>query len=424
MAERRTGARCWAALSLALFLILPGALAACGSSEGRGGTERAVQRMLDRRSAALLDRDADRFLAATDPRATGYRAGQRRLFHNLADVPLREWRYRLTRTGGFEPARGEGRRIAAEVQLRYGIEGYDTAPVTAVRRLTLTERDGRWYVAAEDPWSADGEHPARQLWEQGEVDVARGRHSLVLGVGQDAHRLRRLARTADRAVPAVDGAWRGRWARRVMVLVPRSPAGMGELLGAPAADYRRTAAVTTGEAGASRHAPADRVIVNPEAYAGLGEFGQHVVLTHETAHVATRAHTSATTPLWLSEGFADWAGYRGTGRTAREAAPGLTQEAAAGRLPRHLPRDEDFGFAGPGNRQAVAYEGGWLACRMIADRWGEDRLRELYRAIGGAEKREDAVDRALREVLGVDLAHFTAQWRGYTPQPRQSGSAR
>jgi hypothetical protein len=415
------------ALVLALLSAVA-ALTGCGRSTGPStgpftGTDdaRAVQRMLDRRAAALLDRDADGFMAAADPRATGYREEQRRVFRNLADVPLDSWQYRLTGTGGFTPAAGEGRRIAAEVTLRYRIEGYDTAPVEATQRLTLTEReDGRWYVAAEDPRSPDGKARARQLWDQGEVAVARGSRSLVLGVGQDPRRLREIARTADRAVPAVDDAWRGRWARRVVVLVPESLNGMGELLGAPGSGYRGIAAVTTAEAGGKGRAPADRVIVNPDAYGVLGESGRRVVLTHETAHVATRAATSSATPLWLSEGFADWAGYRGTGRAAPEIASELSRLAAAGRLPRQLPRDADFGFGGDGSRLAVAYEGGWLACRMIAERWGEDRLRELYRTVGAEEnaeeKREGATDRALREVLGIGLGDFTARWRAYAAQ--------
>lgn len=68
--------------------------------------------------------------------------------------------------------------------------------------------------------------------------MARGRRSLVLAVGQDAERLRAVAATADRAVPAVSAAWPAPWAGRVVVLVPASLDAMGELLGAPAAGYR------------------------------------------------------------------------------------------------------------------------------------------------------------------------------------------
>jgi hypothetical protein len=55
---------------------------------------------------------------------------------------------------------------------------------------------------------------------------------------------------------------------------------MAGLLGSTDGDYRGIAAVTTGEAGGAGAAPADRVIVNPDAYGLLGDFGRQVVLTH------------------------------------------------------------------------------------------------------------------------------------------------
>jgi hypothetical protein len=43
---------------------------------------------------------------------------------------------------------------------------------------------------------------------------------------------------------------------------------------------------------------------------------------------------------------------------------------------------------------------------MVAERYGEDRLVRLYRTAGA---RPDA----LRRVLGLDTAEFTAMWRDY-----------
>jgi hypothetical protein len=188
---------------------------------------------------------------------------------------------------------------------------------------------------------------------------------------------------------------------------------MAGLLGSPASSYRGIAAVTTGETGAPAQAPADRIIVNPDAYGLLGTVGGQVVLTHETTHVATRAHTNAATPLWLSEGYADWVGYRDTGRTPAEAAPELQHTVNGGSVPAALPTDDDFGFSGDASRLAAAYEGGWLACRMIAGRWGEVKLDAFYRAVGEHDKRPGAVEGALKSVLGTTLPQFTADWQAY-----------
>ncbi|EGX60399.1 hypothetical protein SZN_07899 [Streptomyces zinciresistens K42] len=378
---------------LALCLLTAG-LVGCGGGPAPDGTRAQVQGLLDRRAAAILDGDETAYL----------RTGALDRFRNLRAVPLADWSYRVT------AVRRTGDRAVAQAELRYRVEGYDRAPVRVGRSLDLA-RDGRdgWYVASERP--AKGS--AQQLWDQGEVGAVRGTDSLVLGVGQPPARLRAFARLADSAVPAVSGAWGTDWPRHLVLLVPGSLTGMAGLLGAPESSYRGIAAVTTGETDAPANAPADRIIVNPEAYGVLGSVGKQVVLSHEATHVATRAATTPATPLWLSEGYADWAGYRGSGRTPAEAAPELGRELADGRVPQALPTDADFGFGGDANRLARAYESGWMACRMIAERWGEARLTAFYRAVGAHEGREGAVEDALKDVLGVSLADFTADWRDY-----------
>ena len=377
-----------------LLVSLLVSLVACGGGPAADSARAEVQRLLDRRSAALLHHDA-----------TGWaRTGTRTGYTDLDTVPLTSWSYRLTalhRTGAT---------ATADAELRYRVTGYDKAPVTAERTLALSRTaDGRWYVNSDRP----AEKSAQQLWDQGRVTAVHGRYSLVLGVGRSTALLRTFAGLADHAVPAVTGAWGTGWTRRVVVLVPGSLEDMAGLLGSPASSYRGIAAVTTGEAGGSGQTPADRIIVNPSAYAVLGTTGKQVVLTHETTHVATRAHTTAATPLWLSEGYADWIGYLGTGRTPAEAAPELWRAVQDGSVPSGLPADKAFGFTGDATELARAYESGWLACRMIAGHWGTAELDRFYRAVGAHRQRAGAVEDALRTVLGTDLSAFTAQWRDY-----------
>lgn len=372
-------------------------LAGCGGRPAPDTASADVQRVLDRRAAAVLDRNESAYRATEEP------SGSTAEFTRLRAVPLAAWSYRL------RDLHRSGDRATADAELRYRIEGYDKAPITAARTLSLVRDGGTWRVASDVP----AKKASQQLWEQGAVTVVRGAHSLVLGVGQSGERLRAYAGLADHAVPAVSDAWGTDWSRHVVVLVPKSLEGMAGLLGAPASGYRGIAAVTTGEAGGTARAPADRIIVNPEAFGVLGDFGKQVVLTHETTHVATRAHTTAATPLWLSEGFADWVGYRGSGRTADQAAPELEWAVRDGHVPAALPDDKDFGFTGDAAQLAQAYEGGWMACRLIADRWGEVRLNDFYRAAGDHRKRAGAVEGALRDVLHTTPEKFTEQWRAY-----------
>ncbi|MEU6378104.1 hypothetical protein [Streptomyces sp. NPDC046909] len=390
MAGRRRASR-HGVIALCLLLV---SLVACGGRPASDTARADVQRLLDRRAAAVLDRDAAAFR----------QTGALDWFENARGVPFAAWAYRLT---GLHR---DGATATADAELSYRIEGYDNAPVSVGRTLTLSlDAGGQWYVDGEKP----AEKSAEQLWDQGAVTVVRGEHSLVLGAGQPTEKLHSYADLADRAVPAVSKAWGADWAGHVVVLVPTSLEGMAGLLGSPASSYRGIAAVTTGETGAPASAPADRIIVNPDAYGVLGSVGKQVVLTHETTHVATRAATTAATPLWLSEGYADRIGYLGSGRSPVQAAPELWQAVTEGRLPAALPEDSDFGFSGNANRLAQAYESGWMACRMIADQWGEAKLREFYKAVGGHKQRAGAVEDALDRVLGTNLDDFTARWRDY-----------
>ncbi|MEV7086628.1 hypothetical protein AB0O07_12120 [Streptomyces sp. NPDC093085] len=390
--------------------LLGGALLAPGCSAparapadgGAAPGDAAIRRTLARRAAAVLARDAGAYRATSAPDG----AEGPDLFGNLAEVPLATWEYHLT------GIRRSGARATVRAELRYRLTGHDTAPVRTPRVLELTERAGQWYVRTDRP-GADG---APQLWEQGAVRAVRGERALVLGVdpdgtGRDPAELRALAAVAERAVPAVAARWPGAWARRVVILVPADLTAMGGLLGAPPGAYRSIAAVTTGETGGAGAAPADRIVVNPEAYGELGDFGRQVVLTHETTHVATRKATSAATPAWLSEGFADWVAYRGSDRTAGQIAPELQRAVRRGEAPRALPADADFAFGAEPERLARAYEGGWLACETIAEHWGEPELTAFYRAVGAHRDRAGAVERAARDTLATTPVRLTELWR-------------
>lgn len=387
---RRRRAVAWLEALGAAGALLAGAsgVTACGtrSEPHAATTTAALQRTLDRHAAAVLHRDEAGFLTGVAPAA---RPARRTVFRNLAQVPLASWAYDVTSRSGR----------TARVELSYRLAGYDTAPVTVPATLTLTG-DGL-IAAARDS--------VPQLWDQGPVRAVRGDRSLVLGVGNGDAVLRGYATDADRAVPAVSGVWGEGWPRRTVLEVPASLARMAELLNASPSAYQGIAAVTTAELRDGAPVPADRIVVNPDAFAELSALGRQVVLSHETTHVATRTVTGPKTPLWLSEGAADFTAYRTTGRTPAQVAPELARDVAAGRVPGHLPTDADFGSTSTGLAQA--YEGAWLACRLIAAEWGTDRLTALYRATDRV-----GVDTAMRRTLGIGVPEFTARWRAYVTQ--------
>ncbi|MFC4059763.1 hypothetical protein ACFOWE_15770 [Planomonospora corallina] len=216
--------------------------------------------------------------------------------------------------------------------------------------------------------------------------VLREQESLVIAHRGAAGLLEELAARAERARHRIARIW---GPVRPVVLLPETDAEAAVLAGASG---------LTATAGMAALATADRVVVLPSGYARLSEVGRDVVITHELVHVATGATRGGRVPMWLSEGFADYVGYAGTGLDVRTAAAELAGEVRAGALPGGLPGPADF--APGGARLAQAYQEAWLACRYVAGRFGERALVRLYG--GDAET-----------VLGLSAAEFTAGWRDY-----------
>ncbi|GII53816.1 hypothetical protein Pth03_22050 [Planotetraspora thailandica] len=230
------------------------------------------------------------------------------------------------------------------------------------------------------------EHPA--MWTQ--ASVARGTHVVVIGAPSALVReITALAEQAGRTVAAV---W-GRPADAV-ILVPATGEQAAELV-APARVE-----------GFAAFAGADRVVIDPAGFARLTPTGRQVVLTHELTHVATDAAGDPGMPAWLREGFADYVGYLHSGLPVATVAAELSRDMRAGAAPARLPPDADF-QAGS-TRLPQAYEEAWLACRYIAQRFGERRLVAFYREAG-----RTGVPRALRSTLGMTVPGLTDAWLEY-----------
>lgn len=420
---------------------------------------RALDVLLAERAEAVLAGDEARFLATVAPTAHRFLSAQQELFASLSALPLASWSYAAAGEGpSLTAVRTQQlgpRAWVARVQLRYRLADYDTADVVRDSYLTVVPSSGGWLLAGDtdgptvavpsvlEPTdgptggptdgstdgstngSTDGSTDAvpapppvatasapRDLWDLGPVTVTEGEATLVIAAGTpSSEELARYAAEGDRAVRAVGGVWTGPWARRVVVVVPASEQQLAGVLGdADAGALRRIAAVTTGQVGpAGQGTRGDRVVLNPRTYPGLSAPGRQVVLTHETTHVATRATTTAPVPGWLSEGFADYVGYRGSGIPVAVAAGDLLAAVRAGAVPPRLPDDADFAAAGLA--QSTVYEQSWLACRVIAERHGEPALVALYRRIAEGPPAGGGVGGAVADVLDTDEPALLAAWQ-------------
>ncbi|ACY98615.1 MULTISPECIES: peptidase MA family metallohydrolase [Thermomonospora] len=354
----------------------------------------AVRQILDGRARAVRDGDRIAFLATVTAAPAPFRNAQATVFDNLTRLPLSGWREELA--SPVPVAAGRDGAVL-EVTLRYRLKGHDRREVTRTRYLTFARRGGAWRLVGDG--TAHGLRDEADIWDSGPLDVVRGEHSLVIG---SSPLLREIADRLDAAVPVVTEVLGERWARRAVALVPADDVQAAALVpdGDPLGDAGSIAALAvSGDSGE------DRIVIAPGTFSRLNALGRKVVLTHELTHIATGGARDGRTPLWLIEGLADYVGYRDTKVPVRSAARELRAEVTAGHLPRRLPGPAEFADAA---RLPQAYAEAWLACRMIADRYGEDALVRLYRAAG--ERSQDA---ALRSVLGLDTAGLTAMWRDY-----------
>jgi hypothetical protein len=202
--------------------------------------------------------------------------------------------------------------------------------------------------------------------------------------------------------------WGGFWSQYVVVVVPEDQTQMERIVGTENGSQSSVAAVTTS-VGRAHPELASHIVVNPSTFDGVGVLGRLVVLTHEITHVATHA-TVTGMPIWLSEGFADYVGFKESGLSTAVVAQEVLRDVREDGAPKALPGTTEFD---PSSDQLdEAYEAAWLACKYIVAHWNEKKLVAFYRAMNDAHS-EAARTAAYRTVLDTTPAEFLAGWRAY-----------
>jgi hypothetical protein len=320
-------------------------------------------------------------------------------FARLAVLPITVWRYDVTLVDGASTA--DEVVVKARVHMRYDI---DTADAIVRETVTLRHVTGGWKVASE---TNDG---ARlQPWDLGTLSIVRGTRSLVIGIDQRASVLRRYASIADSVTPDVTAVWGTDWNAHPVLIVPKTVGQLGRALDETEKFLSDFAAVTTGESGSAPPTKTVfRVWTNTPGLSDVNQLGREIVLRHEIAHVATAAPGTPSVPLWLEEGFAEYVGYSTTRVPERSAWSELVTAVRKGEAPTSLP-DEDAFHAGAID---LAYESSDLACRLIADTYGQAALVKLYRLVRSGTGSADAnLEAALTTVTGSGTAAFVKVWR-------------
>jgi hypothetical protein len=407
---------------LSLFVLAGMTVAGCSGPDKSAPSLADVRALLARHGAAVLHHDRTAFVADLDTagKAAQFRRQQLSAFGNLIRLPLASWSYHVesrTDSRGAESAASKKFGTAAVIvrlSLRYALRGVDRVPTSHELWWTFVRHDGRVVVAADDGLANAGGVSWQGPWDFGRLDILRGAHSLVLGHPANDAALRQVRATVESAVPVVSAVWGSGWSQDVAVVVPSSDAELAAQTG------QSTQVVTTEVAAVAVSDGADpltgalygqRLIVNPVALAKLSDVGRQITIRHEITHIAAARSTTAASPQWLIEGFADYVGNLDSGQPVRTVASELRVDVVHGKLPTTLPTQDSFVTDG---ESAQAYEGAWLACRLIAEHAGQQGLVRFYRLVGASSGDADgAVAAALQRVLHETTSRFTAQWRAY-----------
>jgi len=401
--------RCATALAL---LLVAGGTAASSARATAPAAATAAQQLLDARAAAVRRGDRAAFLATVDPRASApFVDRQAQQFDGLRSVPLASYALsvRLDDTGdlagpaGLSARYGGAPTFLPETRLRYRLRDYDDRDDVASLFLTFVQRDGRWFVAADDDTAPLGLLTSRFIWDDGPVRARPTAHFLVLSHPEDAARADALAGIAESAIGAVSVGWDQLWSGRIPLILPHS---LDELAALIQSTFDLTNFVAfvnyVGIRDSGFEPTAPRIFIQDRNLSRYPRDFQVRTLSHELVHAAASSLAGPLIPAWVHEGIADWIA---TGRSTSERKPG----GSDGVLPR------DYEFVSGGTAAIVrSYAESRSAVSYLSARFGLGAPSRLFVAIGAARvvagDSDYLVDAALRQVTGVTLSGLQTDW--------------
>lgn len=402
-----------------------------------------VTALLDSLSTVLRTGRAADLAALLDPSATAeFRASLQTVQDNLSAaaytpdaqtqrrgtrLQLKDFRYQLAPTEEAETLvsadvaarlneQGSTDTWVAPVQIRAALGG-ETLPGVDEKDVLLNTQ----LVAAryEDSWKLVGDAslvgepvPPAQLWDRAGLaatDVATsGGTSVIASYPEGADVVDRVRKLLPGAVNSVSAFWGRDWAQRAVVVATSTDEQFQALAGS-ATDTAAAATVYATDDPATHTVTGQRVILTPAARE-IPEPALGVVLRHELTHVATRAQTTSSAPMWLTEGVAEYVGRKGTYTRPSDAAPDLAAAVRAGQTPTDVPTSEQFSLTSDASR--LAYQSAWSVAAYVASTFGESTLKTLYIRLGagGDTARQDA---EIMSALSITRVQLVQRWRAW-----------
>ncbi|MCJ0903791.1 hypothetical protein [Rhodococcus sp. ARC_M6] len=385
----------------------------------------AVQGLLDSWAKAQMSEDPTTLARFVDKAAApGVLEAEIRRATSARALRFSDWNYQIspgtlteaTRTGA--PS-GDVTLWTAPVVFGYALGDVDVLPTNKSVMMTFAERDGDWFVFADgsiiDSVAAAGSDLAvgswHGPWDFGPLAVATNsdEDSVVVGHPGQQTFVDALAADLDEAVANTTQLWGDGWSERAVVMVAGSPEEFTALVGSHH-DGSSIAAVSVADAvnDGTSEVSGQRIVFSPAAASRLTPTTRRAVLRHEMMHIAARSRTRDGSPMWVLEGYAEYAGNRNSGRALREIAPTLAAAVRAGETPTQFPDDSQFG--GVPVVSSLAYESAWSINTYIAERFGEPDLTELFRVLAVGPSTPTEIDRRIHDVVGIGMDELREGW--------------
>lgn len=320
---------------------------------------------------------------------------------SLEGVPFTSFQVRLARAGRPDGAQARTGRFEAKAIIEYEL------PVDGV---TVGRTADAAFRLGPRGWQLVGlESSGLDLWDHEPVRLDRTGKVLVVGPRGDA-RVDGLGAIAEDARRDVAAFWSAKWPGTAVVVLPSEARLLDPLVGTSAGSDQ--VAVTLWSTGSD--GPVIRVMMNPSVYNRMLPLAREIVLRHEITHVAQDALPRDNVPTWLTEGLADYVGYRGSGVPDFLVGRELFAQVQASGPPDRLPAESEFALDRAGDERRVAYQAGWAFCQMIVDEYGEGQLVPFYAAVArGDGSSQQRLDDAADEVLGASFDELLVKWQAW-----------
>ncbi|MDQ1446029.1 MAG: hypothetical protein QOI20_2493 [Acidimicrobiaceae bacterium] len=370
----------------------------------------AVQRLLDTRVAAVGSGDKAEFMGTVDPQAAAsFKDAQARLFDGLHSLPLAVYALEArTRDSGDLSPRGAG-TFLPETRQRMRFKDYDATDALESLWLTYVQRDGRWYVAADDDPSPLGLDTARGLWDFGPVSAQPTPHFLLLSHPAQADRARALGALAEKAVAVLSQRWPQPWPGRIPLVLPGSIDELAAIIQSTVDLTKFVAFVSYGSNRDEGWTPtAPRIYIQDRNLSGYSDRFQTETLVHELDHAAVAPISGPFVPAWVHEGVAEWVA---SGNPVSKRSNRVSDRSDHS----HLPRDYSFTTGSQGSIVHL-YSASKAAVSVLAGAKGTAAPAAFVKDLGQVRVAPGSVDyqvdAALRRSLGLGLADLESLWGG------------